>query len=705
VSLGVVLTYGELQVQVRETTLQELISGMKQFRVPLFQRTYTWSERDHRALWRDIMAQYEAMLPETGPTPAGSGHFIGSFVLAPTPAPATLPAFLVVDGQQRLTTLTLALCALREAAAMADDTAFDRITHQYLINPYAQDSERWKLIPTDQDQKSYFACVEGAHAVTGNDAISAAFRFFEAQLTQPGPDDKPLDLDLLERVIVSKLVIVDITAQEGDNVHRIFESLNATGVGLSQGDLLRNYVFMLLPTRGRTVYEQVWLPMQDLIGTENLEGLARVDLRRRGLDVRDDGVYRAQQQRLEPLAGDEAAIEAEIRDLAVRAGHYLRILRPEAEDDPEIRRHLEFLKRWKATTTHPVAMYLFDKRDAGTLTDDEFAEALRNLEGFLVRRLLVGAATANLNRIFLQLVAHLRDHEGQEPVLDLLRYHLSTERKYWATDTDLRAAAKSKPFYFYGRAEQRRMILERIEESYGHREQADLRHLKLSVEHILPQSLSAEWIQALGAEEDNPNEVHRQYVHTLGNLTLTAYNAELSNHPFERKQQIYGDSHLSLNRDLLDQEGWGRAEIEARADELAERAIDIWPGPVPGVADSGAGFDWARTDAAIAAIPDGRWTSLADLAALAGTAPQVVAEHVAASPHLPKVWRILNHDGQPTEISTSADQPAAADRQEVLATEGVEFNEQGRADPSQRLTVDDLQTLIAWFDDDDDERN
>ena len=126
----------------------------------------------------------------------------------------------------------------------------------------------------------------------------------------PGPDDEPLDLALLESVIVSKLAIVDITAQHGDNVHRIFESLNATGVGLTQADLLRNYMFMLLPTRDKVVYEEVWRPMQELLGADNLEGLARVDLRRRGIDVRDDDVYRAQQARLQPIEHDEAEVEA-----------------------------------------------------------------------------------------------------------------------------------------------------------------------------------------------------------------------------------------------------------------------------------------------------------------------------------------------------------------------------------------------------------
>ncbi len=688
-------------MRVTETTLQELVGGPKQFRVPLFQRTYTWKERDHAQLWRDILAQYELSRPGVGSDNGQDGHFIGSFVLAPTPATATLPAYLVVDGQQRLTTLTLALCALRDAATIAEDSAFERITNQYLVIAYAKDPQgRWKFVPTEDDRQEYFACIKGQHAGGGKGLISKAYRFFEVQMALPGPDDEPLDLTLLESVIVSKLAIVDITAQHGDNVHRIFESLNATGVGLTQADLLRNYMFMLLPTRDKDVYEEVWRPMQNLLGADNLEGLARVDLRRRGVDVRDDDVYRAQQARLQSIEDDEAAVEQEIRDLAVRARHYKRILDPGEEDHPGARRGLKFLSRWRAATAHPLVMFLYELREESRLDADEMAEILLNLESFLVRRLLVGVSTKNLNRIFVQIVAQLRQMDP--PMLNAVRYQLSTERKFWASDEEVRAAASTRPFYYYGRAEQRRMVLERLEESYGHRELAELATLSLTVEHILPQSLSAEWIIELTESGDDAAAVHRELVHTLGNLTLSAYNSELSNKPFERKQQIYGDSHLSLNKDLVAHPRWGRDEIVARAGELADLAISIWPAPVPGVAEQSLGFDWARLHAAIATIPDGRWTAYADLAALAGTAAQAVGNHIATNPSLAKAYRVLTIDGRVSEGFRWAHPEDDRDPVEVLRAEGVQFDDTGHALPEGRLTADDLQALLGWFDPDDD---
>jgi alkylated DNA nucleotide flippase Atl1 len=690
-------------MQVNETTLQALLGGSKQFRVPLFQRTYTWKDRDHSQLWRDILAQYE-VAKSGAHTGAETSHFIGSFVLAPSDAAsATLPTFLVVDGQQRLTTLTLALAAVRDVAAAEDDQAMVRVSNQYLLNPYADVAEdRWKFIPTQDDREEYFACIKGhgAGAGAGRGLISKAYRFFAAQLALPGPDDEPLDLKLLETVIVSRLAIVDITAQAGDNVHRIFESLNATGVGLTQADLLRNYLFMLLPTRDRVVYDEVWLPMQKLLGAEHLEGLARVDLRRRGIDVRDDDVYRSQQNRIRPIEGDEAAVEAEIRGLALRARHYKRIIDPAAEEHTEIHKRLKFLARWRATTTHPFLMYLYDLRERGELTADEMAEVLLNLESFLVRRLLVGAAGKNLNRVFIRLVGQVDQRSGS--VLDSVRYHLSTEQKFWGSDDEIRDAARKKPFFFYGRTEQRRMILERIEESYGHRELAELSKLDLSQEHILPQTLSAEWVTELTAAGEDATEVHRELVHTLGNITLTAYNSQLSNHPFERKQQIYDESHLKLNKDLLAHDHWGRAEIDGRADELAEKIIEIWPAPVPGASETSDGFDWSRVDAAIASIPDGRWTAYADLAALAGTAAQAVGNHVSRHTTIPTAYRVLTWDGRVADNFAWHDPNDRRVPLEVLAAEGINFDSSGKASQEQRLSTDDLQALIGWFDPDDD---
>lgn len=259
-------------MQVRETNLKQLVQGEKQFRVPLWQRQYTWRMPDHRLLWRDIIEQYSRFSDGVG-SPA-SGHFLGSIVLSPVPSPASgIASYLIVDGQQRLTTLMLILCAIRDAAATQDENAVERYDELYLINKFQTGEARFRLIPTQADRPSFFACVTRTPAAGAQDPIGQAYRFFRSHIELLGPDEEPLDLGRLAAVVVERLAVVDITTGQGDNAHRIFQSLNATGVNLTQADLLRNLVFMLLPTRAGAVYEEVWRPMERLIGFENLEVL------------------------------------------------------------------------------------------------------------------------------------------------------------------------------------------------------------------------------------------------------------------------------------------------------------------------------------------------------------------------------------------------------------------------------------------------
>ena len=173
------------------------------------------------------------------------------------------------------------------------------------------------------------------------------------------------------------------------------------------------------------------------------------------------------------------------------------------------------------------------------------------------------------------------------------------------------------------------------------------RTASLTIEHVLPQTLSEEWREHLASLGQDPDEVHQGLVHTLGNLTLTAFNGTLSNNPFERKRQIYSASHLELNRALAEQDAWGREQILARADELADHAIAIWPSPLPGAPEPPGGFDWSRINAAIAAIPRGRWTTYGELAQLGGTAAMPVGQHIANTPGLGNAYRVLGSDGKP----------------------------------------------------------
>jgi alkylated DNA nucleotide flippase Atl1 len=681
-------------MHVQETSFAGMVQGQKQFRVPLFQRQYKWTTKDHGQLWSDILDHYELLLAGQA-----SSHFIGSFVLAPIgqPASADVSTYLVVDGQQRLTTLTLALCAIRDTAAATDPAVVDKYNELYLLNKWQSGLGRYRLIPTQKDRDALFAALDGESGRGGLDTVGSAYRYFRAALSQPGPSGEPLDLERLTSVITQRLVIVDITTGPGDNPHRIFESLNATGVSLTQADLLRNYLFMMLPTRGDYVYQRVWLPLEESLGVEHLEGLARADLQRRGADVTKDDVYRRHQERLDPIAHDEALVEAEVRDLVLRGEHYGRLIRPELEPDTVVRRHLHFLRRWGAQTTYPLLMYMYDLLDRRLCGTEELREVALSIESFLVRRQIAGVPTNQLNRLFVQMLPNL---PADASVAEAVKHELSTERRYWPTDAQLREAARTRPFYFMGRGHQRKMILERLERTYPHKEFIDLENAPLSIEHIMPQTLSTEWRQHLESLGQDPDEVREKYVHTIGNLTLTGYNTELSNKPLERKREIYEYSHLEMNRGLADLDKWGAEEILARSDELASRAIEIWPSPVAGVAAAERRFDWTHVDAAVAAIPAGRWTSYSDLAELAGTSAVAVGQRMANALDNSFAYRVLGSDGHVSPGFRWTDSAKSLDPRRLLGEEGIIFLPSGEADPSQRLSAEALQALVTSVADD-----
>lgn len=674
-------------VAAAETTLQGLLEGAKQYQVPLYQRTYPWQNHHLERLWDDIVRLAEDQVHNPKAT-----HFIGSLVLAPSPnnGPAGVVEFLVVDGQQRLTTLSILLCAIRDhRVATEGDGHRDRLNDQYLINRYTP-ARRLKLVPTQADLDAYLACVDSS-AQAGAGEVGAAYKFFRNRLTEPAI---AAQVQRLEDAVLFGLALVSVIAHPDDNVYRIFESLNNTGLKLTQADLLRNYLFMRLPNRSKPVYDVHWLPLQNRLNSVELETLFWLDLVHSDPRITQGDTYARQQARLDRL-GTEDDIEAEVRRFA-RLGALLEvILHPDEEQDSDVRFRLERLHAWGTTTVYPVLLHLLDRRSLGTATSAEIASAMRYVESFLVRRLLIGRATANVNRNLLSIVTEM---DKNLPVDRAVHAYLSAGRKYYATDTDVRHAVRSLPFYTNGRASQRSLVLRWLEESYGSKEPVS--PAKLTIEHVLPQSIGPEWQRMLAADlepHENVTEVHDALKHTLGNLTLTGYNVELGNSPFAVKRVELTKSGVRLTRDIVACERWGRLQIHARADALAERIISLWPGPTGSAVDQSE-VRWDLMEAALAALPAGSWTTYGDLAALIGTAPQPVGNRLRTVPVL-NAHRVLQAEGTMAGgfrwPDGRTDDPVAA-----LQAEGVLFDQHGRADATQRIDLDELAQLTGLAPDD-----
>lgn len=677
-------------MDVRETTVQELLGGERQFEVPLYQRAYSWSEPQLAQLWRDVLGVCADRRLRPGTT-----HFLGSLVLSPSPSlhPTGVQRWVVVDGQQRLTTLALLLAAVRDGLRAGDPEAGQRIDDLYLVNRWAHGPGRYKIRPTQDDQAAFFAAIDGQGSgdpVTGGTAVSgggaggieAASEFFRTRILELAEDpDSAGSLANIEKAVLTGLSLVVITTGAADNVHRIFESLNNRGVPLTQGDLLRNYYFMRMPTSGDRVHRDVWTPLQHLLDGDELVTLLWIDLLADDPRARRVDVYRAHQLRLEKI-DDEDTLVADLERLLRRARAFVPALRPVTESDAAVRRRFERLDRWRARTALPLLLVLLEARTAGTITDAELETDLLYVESVLVRRLIADRPTNNLNRTF---VAAAVAMARMIPTPDVLRVELSRPQSHWSTDAEVVAAVRSEDFYRNGRSDQRQAVLSWLEESFATKEPVRLE--KLTIEHVMPQTLSAAWKKVLADELGSATEVrpaHRAAVQTLANLTLTGYNSEMSNRPFSEKRVQLQKSGLRLNQQIATRETWGFREIAERAKELADRVIATWPGPGPIVEEPELPV-WQLLERVVEAIPAGRWASYGDVAAAIGSHPVPVGVRLATADMI-GAYRVLRVDGTVSPDFRWSDRGRKDTPQDVLRAEGVRFDSSGHAAPEQRLS-------------------
>lgn len=675
-------------MKANETTVRNLLQGERQYVVPLYQRRYSWKRRDLSQLWADLLQVVQAG--------GNASHFLGSVVLAPNPAntPAGVQGWLVVDGQQRLTTLSVLLCAIRDHVRDTDPQLAAKIDDLYLFNKYASGMEQYTLLPTNADRAAWIALLEREPDAGGEDRIGEAYRFFRAALVQADDPEDDQDVARIEQAIAGRLSIVEIAAHAEDNVHRIFESLNYTGQPLTQADLLRNYLFMRLPSRGDKVYERQWLPLQELLTDKQLEELVWLDLVLRGDDrATQESIYQSQQERLRQLP-DETAIEQWIIELHHKARLFQKILDPTREQDPVVRKALDRLDRWGAAVVHPIALRVLLSYQAGDLSAGEAGAALRMVESYLVRRTIVGISSQNNNRIMMSLVKELGD---QVPSAKAIVQALSAPRKRFPTDQHVRDAVLANSFYWLGRGPQRTYVLRCIEEDYRHGEPIDFDHAKLTIEHVLPQSPTNEWWDMLRADlsgDETVEELHSSLVHTFGNLSLTAYNAKLSNDSFQAKKEILGNSGLAMNREIAQAPRWGRAEILARGRALADRIIGIWPGPDESVGIPPPNPRWSLMNQVLASIPAGRWTSYSDVAEVIGSHQGAVGNRLAAVP-VANAHRVLKLTGAISPDFRWSDPERHDDPRTLLEAEGVRFDQWGRAAADQRMTAQDLADAVG----------
>ncbi|WP_262176561.1 DUF262 domain-containing protein [Saccharococcus sp. Marseille-Q5394] len=541
-------------MKASETNLQEIIEGTKQYIIPMFQRTYSWIEKQWRQLWDDLID-----LIDDGQS---SSHFIGSIVSIPLNANTHgVQQFLVIDGQQRMTTLLILLIAVRDAAVeYGEQNLADEIHNTLLINSYKSGEEKYKFLPTQVD-KEIFKKLVNKESLEGQEdsLIVKSYRFYSSIINQKQ------DLSTLKNTITFNLSIVSIVLSPDDNPYLVFESLNAKGQPLTQADLIRNYLFMRIPANEQEdCYLRYWLPMQNKLGG-NLTEFIRHFLLGVNINVKQNDVY----VRFKEMVDGLDVIEF-LKKIASFADNYAKLLSPTLEHNMKIRAMLERINEFEAKTAYPFLLYIYRDYKKEKYNEKELVCILQIVENFLLRRFVCGIDSKPLNKLFAALYNQISTYDATDSVLELTAY---LQNRGYPKDGEVVASLKEVQLYGQGdRRKKGSFILKAIERSYLHKEEVNL--TSTSIEHIMPQTLTDKWIEELG---DNAEYVHSHYLHTLGNLTLTAYNSELSNESFSVKKKSFKMSNIQLNKELSTFEKWDQNAIKQRASILSERFVEIWP--------------------------------------------------------------------------------------------------------------------------------
>jgi uncharacterized protein with ParB-like and HNH nuclease domain len=539
-------------------------NGFKQSVIPLFQRQYTWGEREWRTLWEDILGYYDRSGED-----AKSTHFMGAIVTMPARSvPVGVSKFLIIDGQQRLTTIAVLLCAIRDHLTVADQVQRRRIQKFYLTNDEFEGWDFFKLLPTQGDRPAFSPLIEHPGELLPNSQFKKSYDFYLRRLRDSDDDGNPLDAKRVLEIIESRLMVVSINLSDNDDPYLIFESLNFKGAPLEQADLVRNYFLMRIPvTEQQNVYDNLWVPMQERLGA-SLTEFMRHFLGSRGEEIRKGDVYAA----IKRLVGDSdpLALQTLMNRMEQLSAFYSRIAAIEPEPNQELCRYFGRFSRLDFGTAYPLLLSLYDDYANGVFAVQEFIKVVAILESYIVRRMVVGVPSNSLAGVFITLCKI-------KPTSDSPSLWLSaaldgeTKNRRWPTESEFFERWLRAPIYGSRVCQ---VLFERIEEHSGHREPAE--YTNVSVEHVMPQTLSHEWEQVLGADARG---IHSEWLHTVGNLTLTGYNSALSNATFSEKKRVFADSHFELNKYFACCDVWDEPEIRHRAEALFETAKELWPRP------------------------------------------------------------------------------------------------------------------------------
>ena len=557
-----------------EKGLAELLEGnLKEFVIPVFQRRYDWRKEQCQRLWSDL---------ENVITNGFYSHFFGSIVSVVNHEPKKIE-YLIIDGQQRITTVSLlfaAVCNLASSKVLSDPKELAPLIHgSYLIDKF-KDDDNIRLRLNEQDYKAYTKIIR-------NDCddklepcnVRFNYEYFVSQLTA---NKDVFTIDQLYQAIRS-LSIVDIQLKQGeDDPQLIFESLNSTGLALSEADKIRNLVLMNLPyQKQKEYYAKFW---QKIESHTSHNRMSVSDFARDFLTImlrripRADQVYAEFKNYFIQTGPDTETVLSNM----LRYSKYYQIILTCDHPDHKVAQALKALQRLENKVTYPYLMDLLDTANNLITSDESLARILRVLENFLFRRTICSVPTNALNKLFTVLekeIERFSEWKAQyEAVFNFVLMNKQTSSRYPRDEEFIPSLMTRDIYNMHPRSKV--YLLEELENFDSHHV-VDVSGLlekgEMTIEHIMPQTLTPSWQRSL---EPNADEKHSKWLHTIGNLTLTAYNSKYSNRSFQEKLNMHNgfmESKLALNSFVMQCGNWGESEIEQRAKQLVERAAKRWP--------------------------------------------------------------------------------------------------------------------------------
>lgn len=545
-------------------------SGTFQFVVPIYQRMYGWDIKHCQQLLEDIL--------KAGKNQAHA-HFIGSIVYVADGVYGPNNSLLVIDGQQRLTTITLLLIALRDFLGEKEilgEFSSRKIHNRYLTNSDEEGEKQYKLLLSENDKDTLIALVDKNKTPPKEPSkkIQENFAFFKDEIYKLQDNNEALEI--LCRGIEKLMIVYVSLERDKDNPQLIFESMNSTGKDLSQADLIRNYILMGLEPKLQTkLYEKYWRAMEQDFGQEHYERSFNAFVRHY-LTIKSGEIPNIAKV-YESFKTYHQTNNIEMEDLLLdmkKYCEYFCAMALKKERDFELKNAFRNLSELQNDTIYPLLLALYEDYAKQILSKEDFKEIVCLIESYVFRRAICEIPTNSLNKTFASFAKFI----DKNAYVQSVKAHFLLLKSYtrFPLDEEFKNALKHRDIYNFNK---KSYLLTRLE---NHKRKEKISTNEYTIEHIMPQNpnLSKEWQRDLG---ENYKEIQEKYLHTLGNLTFTGYNSEYKDKPFKEKRDMQGGfkrSPLKLNEGLRDLEVWSKEAIEKRAEILANEALEIWTMPI-----------------------------------------------------------------------------------------------------------------------------